>query len=170
MPRPAPGTYPAYFDNYIKLVDAETAKEAIEKYAAPLLSFFQNIPADKHSYAYAEGKWTVKELLQHVIDAERIFAYRALRIARKDKTPLPGFDENAYAKAASNVNDRTFEDLMEEFTAVRKSTDLLLKSFTEEQLNESGITNGNATTVYSIAFVVYGHLLHHKRVLEEKYL
>ncbi len=169
MPKPNPGTYPAYFDNYIKKVEPDSVKEAIEKYSAPLLEFFSNIPRDKQDYSYAEGKWTLKELLQHVIDAERIFAYRALRIARKDQTPLPGFDENSY-NAAAKANDRSWNELVEEFTAVRKSTDLLFKSFNEEQLNASGITNESPNTVNAIGFIVLGHLIHHKNIVQERYL
>jgi hypothetical protein len=122
-----PNAYPAYFEKYVSLVDAETVKDAIEKYSASIDNFFTNIPQDKVDYKYAEDKWSIKELLQHVIDAERIFSYRALRIARHDKTPLPGFDENSYA-AASNASKRDWQDLLQEFKAVRASTDMLFKS------------------------------------------
>jgi uncharacterized damage-inducible protein DinB len=169
MPRPTPGTFPAYFERYISLVDANDVKEAIEKYSPSLIDFFSNIPADKYDYRYAEGKWTVKELLQHIIDAERIFAYRALRIARQDQTPLPGFDENLYA-TASSANSRSWESLLEEFAAVRKATDLLLESFNDEQLNSSGVTNDSPNTVNAIGFIVFGHLIHHKNILQERYL
>ncbi len=93
MPAPAAETYPAYFGNYIRLVNANSVAEAVQKYSEEILSFFKNIPAGKVDYRYAEGKWSIKEMLQHIIDTERIFAYRTLRIARHDKTPLPGFDE-----------------------------------------------------------------------------
>lgn len=169
MPTLTAGTYPSYFDNYIKLVDGETVKEAMEKYSSLLNNFFRNIPAEKADYRYAEGKWTVKDLLQHVIDTERIFAYRALTIARHDQTPLPGFDENKYA-AAAHAENRSLESLISEFEAVRKSTDLLLQTFTEEDLQRSGTTNNNPNTVNAIGFVVFGHLLHHKKILEERYL
>jgi uncharacterized damage-inducible protein DinB len=129
----------------------------------------EDIPRDKVDYCYAEGKWTVKELVQHLIDAERIFAYRALTIARGDQTPLPGFDETTYA-AASKADARKWEDLVEEFKAVRQSTDLLFKSFTEDQLQQRGTTNQHKNTVNAIGFTAFGHLLHHKNILEEKYL
>jgi uncharacterized damage-inducible protein DinB len=169
MAKLQPGTYAAYFQKYISLVDAETVTEAINKYSSSINVFFADIPEDKTEYKYAEDKWSVKELLQHVTDAERIFAYRALRIARQDKTPLPGFDENSYA-AASNASQRDWKDLLEEFRAVRWSTDLLLQSFDENQLEQVGITNNNATSAKAIAFIIFGHLLHHKRILEERYL
>lgn len=164
-----PGTYPLYAENYIKLVETKSVKEAIEKYASSINEFFSEIPPGKVDYRYAENKWSIKEMLQHVIDAERIFAYRALRIARKDTTPLPGFDENTYA-VASNADARTWEDLLEEFKAVRRSTDLLLKSFTEEQYRQMGTTNGQPASVSAIGFTLYGHMLHHKNILQERYL
>jgi uncharacterized damage-inducible protein DinB len=164
-----PNTYAAYFEKYISLVDAETVKDAIEKYSASIDNFFTSIPQDKVDYKYAEDKWSVKELLQHVTDAERIFSYRALRIARHDKTPLPGFDENSYA-AASNASKRDWQDLLQEFKAVRTSTDMLFKSFDESQLERVGISNGQPTSAEAIGYITFGHLLHHKRILEERYL
>jgi uncharacterized damage-inducible protein DinB len=164
-----PNAYPAYFEKYVSLVDAETVKDAIEKYSASIDNFFTSIPQDKVDYKYAEDKWSVKELLQHVTDAERIFSYRALRIARHDKTPLPGFDENSYA-AASNASKRDWQDLLQEFKAVRTSTDMLFKSFDESQLERVGISNGQPTSAEAIGYITFGHLLHHKRILEERYL
>lgn len=169
MPPLTPGTYPAFIDNYLKFVDADTVPEAIEKYGQVVLDFFRNIPGDKISYRYAQGKWNLKEMLQHIIDAERIFAYRALRIARHDKTPLPGFNENTYA-IASDADKREWGGLLEEFEAVRKSTNLLLQSFTEEQLEQTGTTNNSPNSVKAIGFLVFGHILHHINVVKERYL
>lgn len=168
MPEPAAGTYPPYFTRYIELVQAGTVTEAIEKHSASILQFFNNIPTEKIEYRYAEGKWSIREMLQHIIDAERIFAYRALRISRNDQTPLPGFDENTYVFAA-NPN-RSWQDLLQEFTAVRTSTDLLLNSFTEEQLHRSGITNDHPNTTIAISFIAFGHILHHINIVKERYL
>jgi hypothetical protein len=111
----------------------------------------------------------VKDVVQHLIDAERIFAYRALRFARKDTTPLSGFDENSFANNA-NTSERTLVSLKEEFIAVRKSTDLLLLSFTQEQLNQTGISNDHSITVNAICYIIFGHLLHHISILGERYL
>ena len=169
MARPQPGTYPAYFQNYVQQVDADSVMEAVEKYGMQVVESFKNIPAEKAGFRYAEGKWTLKEMLQHIIDTERIFAYRALTIARKDETPLPGFDENAYA-ANSKADARSWESLLSEFEALRGSTDLMLKSFDAEQLEQAGTTNNNPTTVNAIAFVVYGHILHHLNIVNERYL
>ncbi len=131
--------------------------------------FFKNIPVQKANYQYAAGKWTLKEMLLHIIDTERIFAYRAVSIARGDKTPLPGFDENTYA-ANSMADKRSWESLLQEFAAVRQSSDLLLQSFNDEQLLQSGTTNNYPTTVNALAFIIYGHILHHIAVIKERYL
>lgn len=164
-----PGTYPAFIEGYLRFIDTNTVAEATEKYSSSILEFFKNIPLEKASYRYAAGKWNIKEMLQHIIDAERIFAYRAVTIARHDKTHLPGFDENSYA-AASNADKRTWESLLNEFEFVRKSTDLLLQSFTEDQLQQSGTTNNEPNTAKALSFLVYGHILHHIKVLKERYL
>lgn len=169
MPALPAGSFPSYFSNYINFVDADSVTEAIDRYSGNIQQFFRNIPTDKVDYRYAEGKWSIKELLQHIIDAERIFAYRALRIARKDKTPLPGFNEGAYAEE-SNASARSWQSLLEEFEAVRKSTDLLLQSFTADQLQQSGITNEYYNTTIAISYVVFGHILHHINILKERYL
>ena len=164
-----PGTFPTYAANYISLVDTATVKEAVKKYGSSIVEFFKNIPSEKVDYRYAENKWSIKEMLQHLIDAERIFSYRALRIARKDKTPLPGFDENTYA-LASNADVRNWEDLLEEFEAVRRSSDLLLQSLSDEHYEQVGTTNDQATSVKAIGFTLFGHMLHHKNIVEERYL
>src|SRR4051812_45717209 len=169
MPNLTPGTYPAFIDGYLRFVDTNTVSEAIKKYPPVISEFFGNIPSDKVSFRYADGKWNIKEMLQHIIDAERIFAYRALRIARHDKTPLAGFDESSYA-AAADADERTWEDLLREFRAVRVSTDLLIKSFTKDQLQQTGTTNGESNTVEALSFLVYGHILHHMNVIRERYL
>jgi uncharacterized damage-inducible protein DinB len=163
------GSFPPYFANYINLVHADSMAEAIERYSVNIQNFFKNLPAEKIDYKYAEGKWTIKEMLQHIIDTERIFAYRALRISRGDKTPLPGFDENNYA-AASNAASRSWQTLLEEFEAVRQSTDLLIRSFTPRHLEQSGVTNGHTNTTIAISFMAYGHILHHMNILKERYL
>lgn len=169
MPNLTPGTYPVFIEHYLPFIDTNTIAEATEKYSSSISEFFKNIPPEKAGYRYAAGKWNIKEMLQHIIDAERIFAYRAVTIARHDKTHLPGFDENSYA-AASNADKRTWESLLNEFEFVRKSTDLLLQSFTEDQLQQSGTTNNEPNTAKALSFLVYGHILHHIKVLKERYL
>ena len=127
MPRPQATDFPTYFARYIARVDADSLSAAVKAYAKPLEEFYTHLPEAKAEYRYAPGKWTVKELLQHIVDTERIMSYRLLRISRGDKTPLASFDEDSYA-AASNANARSFDSIKEEFIAVRKATDLLIAS------------------------------------------
>ena len=169
MPRPLEGEFAPYTKAYIDLAKGDSVAEVIANHTEELNNFYNNLPEDKADYKYDEGKWTIKEVLQHVIDAERIFAYRALRIARKDATPLPGFDENNYTINA-NAKARTLASLKQEFDVVRNSTVLLLQSFDEEQLKQKGTASDQPVTVNSLAFIIYGHLLHHKNVITDRYL
>ena len=169
MSRPQSNDYAAYYARYIDKVKADSLQQAIQTYSGEMLNFYNSLPEAKADYRYAEGKWTIKELFLHVIDADRIFAYRALRIARNDQTPLPGFDENAYVPQ-SFAGERSLWSLKDEFTAVRRATDLLLLSFNEEQLARQGTASNQPVTVNALGFIIYGHLLHHKSILEERYL
>ena len=169
MARPQAIDFPPYFARYISQVKPDSVLEAIHTYSKVLNDFYTGLPEAKADYRYAPGKWTIKELLQHIIDAERIFSYRLLRIARKDQTPLPGFDEDSYA-ANSLACERSFTEIKEEFLAVRKSTDLLLVSLNEEQLSQKGVASNLPVTANAIAFILFGHMLHHKAILEERYL
>ncbi len=169
MARPLAADFPPYFEKYISQVKAESLAEAVKTYSETLVSFYSSLPEEKADHRYAPGKWTVKEVLQHIIDAERIFSYRILRIARKDATPLPSFDENSYAENAMTAG-RSFSSLKEEFIAVRKATDLLILSLSEEQLAAVGIASNLPTTANAIGFIVFGHMIHHKNIIEERYL
>lgn len=169
MPQPNAADFPEYFGRYVSKVDAGSLAEAAEKYAGELNAFYTGLPEDKAMYAYAPGKWTLKEVLQHVIDAERIFSYRLMRIARHDHTPLPSFDENSYV-ANSGANQRSFQSLKDEFVAVRHASDLLIRSLTPEQLSLSGTASNLPVTANAIGFILFGHLQHHRMVIEEKYL
>ena len=169
MQSTSPTNTPGYFKVYTDLVEEKNLAAAFTNQSLVIKDLLPSITEEKATYAYAPGKWSLKEMLQHIIDAERIFAYRALRIARHDKTPLAGFDENSYA-AAANADKRIWEDLLKEFEAVRKSTDLLLQSFTQKQLEQTGTTNGEPNTVKALSFLVFGHILHHINVVKQKYL
>ncbi len=169
MARPQPNDYAAYYETYVGKVNGENVQEIISIYSNAMLDFYSSLPKEKADHRYAEGKWSIKELLLHIIDAERIFSYRALRIARKDQTPLPGFDENSYTPA-SKASARSFQSLKDEFAAVRKATDILLSTFDEEQLSQRGTASDQPVTANAIAFIIYGHMLHHKQILEERYL
>jgi uncharacterized damage-inducible protein DinB len=169
MPVPQEGHYPEYFKGYISKVDAGSPVEAIAKYATDLENFFMELPETKALYSYAPDKWTINELLQHIVDAERVFAYRLLHISRNDQTPLAPFDENSYT-LNSRANNKSLAAIKSEFASVRKSTDLLIKSLDEEQLTYSTRTRNSPITANAISFIIFGHMLHHKTILEERYL
>jgi len=169
MPKPLPTTYPEYFKRYVDQVPEEDLSTAFSNQLSVINKLLNSITEEKSMYAYDTGKWTLKELLQHMIDTERIFNYRALCIARKESVSLPGFDENTYAEH-SNANSRTWEDMVDEFLTVRRSTEFLYKSFSDEVLEYSGLSNNKPTTVLSLGFTTIGHFYHHKKVMEERYL
>ena len=161
-----------YAESYFPYINALGEIKLIEELEISLhdfIHFVQNIPMDKFDYRYAEGKWTIKEIIQHIIDTERIFAYRALRISRNDKTPLPGFDENEYIDNTT-ANDRGLQDLLTEFSAVRHSNIFLFKSLSVEQLERTGIASNAGISVRAIGFIMIGHQKHHQKVFEERYL
>jgi uncharacterized damage-inducible protein DinB len=161
--------YAEYYFQYINVLGEVTLIEELEISLHEFIRFVQNIPMDKFDYRYADGKWTIKEIIQHVIDTERIFAYRALRISRNDKTPLPGFNENEYINN-TDANQRGIQDLLTEFSAVRHSNIYLFKSFSNEQLERMGIASNAGVSVRAIGFILIGHQKHHQKVFEERYL
>jgi uncharacterized damage-inducible protein DinB len=167
--RPEKGTYPPYYDHYLPLVKEIEPIEALDRNWEMLRDFITKIPAGKEEFAYAPGKWTVKQVINHVIDTERILAYRALRFARQDpQQPLP-FEENKYAVAAE-LDNRRVKHLLEEFETVRKATRSLFSTFSEETWQRSGKTAAGETTVLAIAYMICGHATHHMNVLKERYL
>lgn len=157
------------FANYVREAGEINLIEELEISLHDFIRFVQNIPLDKFDYRYAEGKWTIKEIIQHLIDCERIFVYRALRFSRNDKTPLPGFEENDYVDN-TNANGRSIQDLLTELSALRHSTLLLFKSFSEEQLTRTGTASGHQLSTRALGFVIIGHQKHHQKVFEERYL
>lgn len=164
-----PSVYKNYFENYTSLVIEKDIISAFSNQEKILNDFLDSVSEEKSNYAYAEGKWTLKEMLQHMIDTERIFSYRALAIARKETATLPGFDENLYADN-SDANKRTWADLTKEIKTVRSSTSFLFKSFTEEMLQNTGkfsSSNGSANT---LGFIIVGHVYHHIKIAKERYL
>jgi hypothetical protein len=169
MSKPSPTSYPGYFQKYIDQVPEQDLFTAFDSQLPVIKSFLSAITEERSSYAYAEGKWTLKELLQHMIDTERIFSYRALCFARKEKASLPSFEENDYA-ANSNANSRTWRSLVDEFLAVRQATTMLFHSFSPQALDTIGTANNNTTSVQALGFITLGHFYHHKKVMEERYL
>lgn len=166
MNRPQPNEYPAWGETYISKVDRDIFEILNEQVTSIPALFRAN--ADKANYAYAEGKWTLKEMLGHIIDTERVFAFRITCFARKEQQPLPGFDEDDYVNNA-RFAERELEDLIEEFAALRKANLYLFKSLNEEDLNSKGIASEREINVRAILFIVGGHVIHHVGVLKERY-
>lgn len=169
MPRPNLSRIGNFFHNYIRQVPQDDVHAAIKELGADFINVLKSVPPDKQEYAYAKGKWTLKEVVQHIIDAERIFIYRALCFARKEQQSLPGFEENEYA-ANSKANSRNWNDLIEEFTFVRKSTEILYQSFDREQLESDGLANSKPMYVLGLGFIIAGHCQHHLNIIKERYL
>ncbi|HLZ17801.1 MAG TPA: DinB family protein [Cyclobacteriaceae bacterium] len=162
-------TIPPFYKNYVKQIDEPDILQALRISGHRMLELVHSIPDSKADLAYAPGKWTIRELLCHIIDAERIFCYRALRFARNDKTPLPGFEENDYAPQA-NASARSLQKIASEITHLRASTIDLFESFTPEMLTRKGTANKNEIAVVTIGFVIPGHETHHRKILQERYL
>jgi uncharacterized damage-inducible protein DinB len=162
--------YAPIYSGYLSQIDDQwDLIEELEVNVHAFIKFVQDIPMDKFDYRYAEGKWTIKEIIQHLIDTERIFAYRALRFARNDSTELPGYEENAYA-AAVNADGRNLQVLLTEMALVRQCTIALYKSFTKEDLLKGGIASGNRASVRAIGFIIIGHQNHHMKIFRERYM
>ncbi|MFN8334935.1 MAG: DinB family protein [Cyclobacteriaceae bacterium] len=160
---------PKYYHHYVMLVQNKSLTEALEESGKQLASLLSSVPENMGEYRYEAGKWSVKELICHMMDAERIFAYRALRFARNDSTDLPGFEENDYAPEA-NAHARTVEQLIKEAQRLRQTTLDLFASFTPEMLQRKGTANKNLVSVINIGFIIAGHETHHYNVLKERYL
>ena len=158
-----------YIQGYLDLIPSENWIEEMKISGSETLKIYRKLTSAQEEYAYVEGKWTLKELLQHLIDAEKIFAYRALRFARKDKTELAGWDEKLYAQHYYSA-ERTLQSLLEEFDAVRKSSVLFFENLNPRQLSETGVANGNEISVETIGKLIVGHNIHHLNIIEERYL
>ncbi len=167
--RPAPTEHIEYYGAYIALVPENDAIAALESQRDDTLKFLRSIPESKGDHRYAPGKWTVKEVIGHLCDGERVFAYRALRFARKDDTPLPGFDENTYVPAGA-FHRRTVADLTAEYAAIREANLAMLRGLEPEAWVRSGPANGHSITVRALAFIMAGHGRHHAEILKTRYL
>ena len=169
MSRPDLSRVPEFYHGYISKVKEDNLMAGLKSSTKDLFELLKSIPAEKRDYRYADGKWTIKEVVQHMLDGERVFTYRALRFARKDDTPLPGFDENLFAQTA-NADKRNWNDLVEEFAALRKASEAMFGSFDTEQLDRSGIASESSTYVLGIGYIVAGHVNHHCGIIKERYL
>ena len=163
--------YAPYFERYMQLsvLKDKTIIESLESAQDEFECVLRNLPDNKHSYSYATGKWTLKELIQHIIDTERVFCYRALSFARNDQTSLPGFDQDVFVDNAA-ANNRDYYDLLDEMKVLRKSSIQLFKSFSKEALLRIGVASDNKMSVRALGYLFSGHQIHHINIVKERYL
>ena len=167
--KPVPTEHAPEFSNYVALVAEGDIIQTLEQQIENSLSLLRTIPSNKANFRYAPEKWSVKELLGHLIDSERIFSYRALRFARNDQTPLPGYEQNDYVRNA-DFDRRNLADMAEEFATVRRATIQLFRSLNETDWMRRGKANENDISVRALAYIIAGHELHHMEVLRTRYL
>lgn len=167
--RPGPTEYVPYFARYVGLVPEGDLLQTMERQLSETLDLLRSITPTKAAYRYAPDKWSIKQVIGHVSDTERVFCYRALCFSRGDDTPLPAFDENEYVRRA-NFGDRLLTDLAAEFEAVRSSTLHFFRSLDDDVLQRRGVANNNGFTVRAIAYIIAGHERHHVKILRERYL
>ncbi|MDP9048421.1 MAG: DinB family protein [Bacteroidota bacterium] len=166
--RPHPDEFAPFYAKYVNLVGEGPILDIMERLEDETYAFFMGVTTEKADYAYAEGKWTVKELLGHMIDAERTFAYRVLCFSREE-TELPGFDQDVYMLKAT-FKSRSLADLANEFKAVRDSNLYLFRSLSDAQQTQKGIASGNPVSVRALIYIIAGHELHHMNILRERYV
>ena len=161
--------YDMYYKWYIDNATSIDIIEGLEQNLDSVVLFYSGLAQDKHNYAYAEGKWTPKDVLLHIIDTERVFAYRALRIAREDKTPLAGYEQDDYAITA-NASKRSLVNIIDEYKAVRQASIALYRSFDSAALEQVGGANGCPISVRAIGYILTGHENHHTQIVKDRYL
>jgi len=169
MTRPKDSEYDPYYRHYVSLVPEDDIIPPLEDQPAELRSLIGGLPEDRGTFAYADGKWTIKELLSHLIDGERMFAYRVLRISRADKTPIEGFDQDGYIEN-SHANGRSFSDLLSEFELLRQANVFQFRNMEDGDWGRTGTTNKVEVSVRALAWIMVGHVRHHIDVLGSKYL
>jgi hypothetical protein len=167
--RPAETEYMPYYGKYVSLVPGGEILAILDQQSKETLAQLRAIPEERGTFRYAPDKWSIKELLGHLIDSEIIFAYRALRFARNDRTPLPGFEQDDYVRAGG-FDARPLSGLIEELEMVRRATVLLFKHLPEEAWLRTGLANDSEVSVRALAYIIAGHERHHLNVLREKYL
>lgn len=169
MKRPENTEYSDWYAGYVASVEETDIISALEKQTDEMKEFFAEISEEKGLYRYAEDKWTIKELLGHINDGERVFAYRALRFSRNDETTLAGFDENPYV-AQSNFNERKLSELVEEFVLLRNANMFIFRNLKESDWDNSGVASDAKVTLRALAYIMVGHIRHHLKILKERYL
>jgi hypothetical protein len=169
MSRPNIEDYDSYFKGYILQVKGESFNEIFDNHNSDILAFWKIIPENKWEYSYAINKWTIKQVLQHMIDTERILAYRALSIVREDTQILNEFDVNKYAELG-NAKSRNYNELVDEWNLLRESNNLMFKSFSLNDLSKYGHVGTKRLSVRAILYIIFGHAVHHINIIEKRYL
>jgi uncharacterized damage-inducible protein DinB len=169
IPFPETTEYNPYYGQYIQYLQGENVLNSLETVLASVNDLMASLKEEKLKSAYAEGKWTIKEVLQHIMDTERIFCNRALRFARNDKTELPGYEQDDYVPY-SGANERNSMEMLREYNAIRQATITMLQGFSDEMLARIGVASGSNMSVRAIAHVLAGHERHHMNVIKERYL
>jgi hypothetical protein len=164
-----PKEYSAYYKIYIDKSTDFNIVDGLKQNLASVVAFYSSIPEQKHDFTYAEGKWTIKDVLLHIIDTERIFTYRALRIAREDRTLLAGFEQDDYVVSAKS-SARSLVGILEEYKAVRHASIALYQSFDSNMLEQIGEASGFPISVRAIGYILTGHENHHNKVIIKRYL
>lgn len=167
--KPQIGEYEPYYKRYIDMIPSDNIIEVLENQIKDIEELIKYINEEKSYYRYAENKWSIKEILGHLIDTERVMTYRALRISRKDSNPLAKFDQNLFIKE-SNFDSIPLKLIAEELLLIRKSTILMFKGMTESMMLNRGILNGHDITARALAYIIAGHTFHHLQVIKERYL
>lgn len=167
--RPQTGEYSPYFERYLNTVPDDDVFQLLERGVEKLAILIDGLTEEQGSYRYATDKWSIKEVLVHMIDVERVFSYRALRFSRNDATPLPGFEQDDYIRE-SNAAERTLRGLMQEYRAVRAATLAMFGAMSGAMLNRRGVANGAEMTVRAVPWIIAGHERHHLEILKQLYL
>jgi uncharacterized damage-inducible protein DinB len=167
MNKPEQDEYAEYYGKYISLVDGDVLP-MLDAQPSELHTMFGALPEEKGTYKYADDKWTLKEVLSHLIDCERIFAYRMLRISRGDMTPIEGFEQDGYIES-SNANNRSFRELLDEFDLQRRADMLLVRNLSDEAIKRRGTASDYTVSVRALVYMLAGHVRHHVNILKERY-
>lgn len=169
MNRPEINEFDPYYNTYVSRIEGNNVLEQLDAQPTELRNMFDNVPDGRGNYSYAEGKWTIKELLSHLIDGERIFAYRILRISRGDETPIEGFEQDGYIEN-SNANNRSFSDLLDEFDLQRRANMKMLRNLSDDAARRIGTASEKTVSVRALVYIMAGHVRHHINILHERYL
>lgn len=169
MPRPERNEYAPFYEGYVSSIPEDDIAGVLAGQPSELETVISGLPEEKGTFAYADGKWTIKELLGHIIDGERVFGYRLHRISHGDTTPLAGFDQDIYVTNGRS-HQRTFADLLDEFVSLRRANLCLIRSLRNEDWDLAGTASDAQVTVRALAFIMAGHLRHHLRIMRERYL